>query len=196
MSTLSKDAIIKWRARVGEEEANKITQTAAKRGTKVHSLCEKYIFPHLLNQDVEIPETTEETERAIKSFEKIKRVIDNRITTVHNTEFSLYSDQLRTAGTCDLFCLFDGKPSIVDFKTSLKYKKEEWIKGYLLQATTYALMIYERKKIVVPQIVIIVASDPVDNAQVFVKKTKHFLHETIETFETYHAASALSLPST
>ena len=32
--------IAKWRERVGEEEANRISRVAATRGTKIHKLCE------------------------------------------------------------------------------------------------------------------------------------------------------------
>ena len=45
---LKKDIIQAWRKKVGDEEANKISSTAARRGTRIHTLCEKY----LLNEEV------------------------------------------------------------------------------------------------------------------------------------------------
>src|SRR6056300_757708 len=43
LSILSKDSIMAWRKRVGEEEANKISRQASTRGTAVHKLAEDYI---------------------------------------------------------------------------------------------------------------------------------------------------------
>ena len=37
-----------WRARIGEEEANKITTQATRRGTKVHKVVENYILNQFL----------------------------------------------------------------------------------------------------------------------------------------------------
>jgi len=42
-SIYAKEGIKKWRKRVGEEEATKITTQAAVRGTAVHKMCEDYI---------------------------------------------------------------------------------------------------------------------------------------------------------
>lgn len=191
LSSLSKDSIQKWRNRVGEEEANKISTTAAKRGTKVHTLCENYIFPHLKNENFDADMFDHEDINVKSAFKKIKFVLDKNVSTVHNLEFPLYSNNLKTAGTCDLFCKYNDIPTIVDFKTSLKAKKEEWIKSYFYQATAYALMVYELKGIVIPQIAIIIAADPLDRAQVFLKKTKHYLHETLDIFGKFHEASNL-----
>ncbi len=43
LSILSEKGIAEWRARVGEEEANRISGVASKRGTKVHEIFEKYV---------------------------------------------------------------------------------------------------------------------------------------------------------
>jgi hypothetical protein len=43
LSILNKAAIMAWRKRVGNEEANRISSQAATRGTKVHDMIEKYI---------------------------------------------------------------------------------------------------------------------------------------------------------
>ena len=43
LSILSRDSIAKWRARVGEKEANRISYRASTRGTSVHEICEKYV---------------------------------------------------------------------------------------------------------------------------------------------------------
>ena len=43
LSILSRESIAKWRARVGHEEANRISHRASSRGTRVHEIVEKYI---------------------------------------------------------------------------------------------------------------------------------------------------------
>ena len=75
---------------------------------------------------------------------------------------------MKAAGTADCIADWNGIPSIIDFKTSRKEKKEEWIENYFLQATTYALMFEERIGICIPQIVILIAVDD-QEPQVFIK---------------------------
>ena len=39
----TKQGILAWRRRVGEEEANRISRESAGRGTKIHTICENYL---------------------------------------------------------------------------------------------------------------------------------------------------------
>ena len=170
LSMLSKDSIIKWRQRVGEEEANKISTRAATRGTAVHKLAEDYIdnVPDW-NKDV-MPHN-------IASFNDLKGIIDERLNNVWFQEEFLYSDRLKCAGQVDCIAEFDGELSIVDFKTSRKPKKEEWITSYFIQASFYAAAFYERTGIPIKQGVILITVDG-SEPQVFKIKTfdylKHF----------------------
>ena len=43
LGVLNKEGILAWRQRVGEAEANRISQQAATRGTAVHKLAEDYL---------------------------------------------------------------------------------------------------------------------------------------------------------
>ena len=43
LKILSEEKIQAWRARVGEEEANRVSRIASTRGTTVHNMIEKYI---------------------------------------------------------------------------------------------------------------------------------------------------------
>ena len=102
---------------MGEEEANKISARASRRGTKFHSLMESYIGNEkgFLNDDV-MPD-------AKLAFNIMKPTVD-RIDNVHYLETMLYSETLGLAGQVDCIAEFDGVPSVIDFKTSLKPKKE------------------------------------------------------------------------
>jgi len=152
LGVLNKEGIIAWRKRVGEEEANKISQQASVRGTAVHKLAEDY-----LNNDPDWKEGAMPTN--LFSFEDIKKIMDKRLNNIWMQEVFLYSDRLKTAGQVDCIAEFDGQLSIIDFKTSRKPKKVEWITSYFIQASFYAAAFYERTGIPIKQGVILITVD-------------------------------------
>jgi len=83
-----------------------------------------------------------------------------------------------------LICLYDGKPTILDYKTANKAKQEKWINNYFIQSTAYSIMVKERYDIDIEQIVIMIAVDH-DQPQVFVKDPNDFISETTRIFDTY-----------
>jgi genome maintenance exonuclease 1 len=147
----NKAAIIEWRNRVGETEANRISSTAAKRGTRVHTLCESY----LNNESVEPNMFDAETFKAIKPY------LDN-IQDIHCLETALYSDHLEVAGTVDCIAKYNGKMSVIDFKTSKRRKSRDDIHNYFMQCSAYAVAFEERTGVPVGKIVIIMAVDDDD----------------------------------
>ena len=171
-----KTALYKWRAKVGDQEANRISTQAANRGTAIHSICEHY----LLNNEGMPPDTMPTN---VFTFKQIKPEIDNHIDTIYGIEARLYSYLLKAAGTSDCIADWDGIPSIIDFKTSRKPKKEEWIENYFLQATTYAMMCEERTGLAVPQIVILIAVDGEPVPQVFIKQAADYVERVKKVFQ-------------
>lgn len=176
LGKLSKKGIMEWRKAVGEEKANKISSQAARRGTNLHQICEDYIG----NKDDYLKN---KLPNVVSMFKDIQPLIDQHITAVHGIEIPLYSHRLQTAGRCDLFCSFDNVPTILDFKTSSKLKKKEWITSYFMQATCYAMMVYERKGIKVPQLAIMIAVEN-EEPQLFVEQTETYLSETYKFFQS------------
>jgi len=174
LSDLSKEHIVKWRARVGEQAAQQITTQAATRGTKLHSLLERYVNNEPSYLEKALPAT-------IDLFTTVKPYVDERVEKIYGQEFALYSKYLKTAGRCDLFCSFDGIKTVLDFKTASKRKKEEWIENYFIQCTTYALMIQERYNIHVPQIAVLIAVEN-DQPQLFVKRAADYYDRVKEIF--------------
>ena len=144
LSVLSKDGIQEWQNRVGLEEAERIREHAANRGTDLHQILEDYIN----NKPVTFPTT-----KLKIMFNRMKRPLRN-VSDVIAQEVPLYSDALKIAGRCDLIAAYKGINSIIDFKGSGKAKKEEWIQSYFQQATGYSLMFEERTGICIEQIVI------------------------------------------
>lgn len=114
-----KKSIMEWRRRVGEEEANKISKRASTRGNKTHKLAELY----LSNQDIS---KYKDDPMSMGLFYLIKPHLDS-INNIHALEAPLYSRMLKIAGRVDCIAEYKGELAIIDFKTSTKLKKEEWI---------------------------------------------------------------------
>jgi len=171
---LDKTALLEWKKKVGEEEAQKISVQAARRGTAVHSLCEKYVLNSKNYLEGAVPSS-------IDSFNSIKKILDKHVDNILGVEIPLYSRVLKTAGRCDLIAEYDGVPSVIDFKTSRKLKKEEWIESYFLQTTVYSMMFESMYKIKVPQIAILIAVDH-EPPQVFVKDRGQYVNRVLDIF--------------
>ena len=178
LSILSRDSIAKWRKRVGEAEANKISYRASTRGTSVHEIIEKYI-----NNDENFKDGY--TPDIISSFLDLKPILDGRIGKVFAQEAPLYSTHLGVAGRVDCVAEFDGKLSIIDFKTSRKPKQIEWIKNYFMQESAYAIMWEERTGQPIVQLVTIISVDDHD-PQVFIEHRDNWVRPLRETIAQYN----------
>jgi len=150
-SFYNRQVFIDWRKKVGEEEANKITTVATRRGTDFHEVCEKY----LLNEDVRSMDILPTTKAL---FLSAKPSIDN-INNIHALEKPLYSEYFGIAGRVDCIAEYNGELAIIDFKTSKKIKPEKWIQQYFVQETAYACMYYEMTGIAVKKLVTIMAAE-------------------------------------
>jgi genome maintenance exonuclease 1 len=181
-----KDKILEWRKRVGEEEANRISTKASNRGTKVHKICENYLNneeDYARTNPAHIHKTMPDT---IAMFKSLQPLLDEHVNNIHALEIPLYSHHLKVAGRVDCIAEYDGKLSIIDFKTSGKLKEESWIKGYFMQCSAYAVMYEERTGIPVSQIVIMIAVDS-EYPQVFIKKRNDYIKDFISYREAYDA---------
>ena len=155
---LKKQAIIEWRKSVGEQAANEISSKAANRGTRIHGLCEKY----LSNNEVD-PSMFDKY-----MWESIKSEL-NSIDNIYALEQQLYSDHLEVAGTVDCIAEYNGKLSVIDFKTSRRQKQRDNIHDYFMQCSAYAVAFEERTGIPVSQLVIIMAVED-ENPLIFIEK--------------------------
>ena len=173
----------KWRSRIGETEANRITARATQRGTAFHALSEEY-FKGELNIDKYL----ENNPLSVRMFQSAKSTL-NRIDNIHCLETFLYSHYLGLAGRVDCIAEFDGELAVIDFKTSTKEKKENWIEHYFVQETAYAAMFLERSGLEVKKIVTLIATED-STIQVFEKYNLdddlQLLKSYIKEFVTYH----------
>jgi hypothetical protein len=172
---LGKAAIIAWRKRVGEAEANRISTAAANRGTRIHTLCESF----LKNESVEPDMFDHHTWNSI-----LPEL--SKINNVHALETPLYSDHLEVAGTVDCIAEYDSKLSVIDFKTSKRVKSRDDIHNYFMQCAAYAVAFEERTKIPVGHLVIIMAVDD-HEPLIFKEKRDTWINKFIEVREQYRS---------
>ena len=129
----SKDGLIQWRNRIGEEEAEKIIKQSTDIGTAVHEAIENY----LNGKSWDNFEDTHDQLLAQKISAKFIKDGLKGITDIWGLEVGLLLDSLY-AGTADCVGKFEGIPTLIDFKTAKKIKKREWIEDYFLQGCAYA----------------------------------------------------------
>jgi hypothetical protein len=175
-----KQYLIEWRERLGEEAAALETKRCADRGTNVHLLCE-----YFLNNDP-LPDVPESD---MKMFNKMKHLLKRTISVVLAQECALYSDTLKVAGRCDGIAYYNGKLSIIDFKTSNGAKLEDNITDYFMQATFYALAVLEMTGIEIEQIVIIIAVERQLESQVFIKQIKPYIVPLMNKIKKFYLNS-------
>jgi hypothetical protein len=184
LSILSRDSIEAWKKKVGVEEANKISHRAATRGTAVHEIIEKYLDNKEDYRDGYTPDI-------IESFIALKPVLDGKIGRIYAQEAPLYSNHLGVAGRVDCVAEFDGKLSIIDFKTSRKTKRKNYIQNYFMQEAAYAIMWEERTRMPIVQLVTIIAVDQ-SEPQVFIEHRDNWVRPLRDTIEKYNEENTSS----
>jgi len=172
-----KKSIYEWRQRVGEEEANKISKRATSRGNKTHKLIEEYLSNRELSK-------YKDDVLSMGMFYQVRPIL-NEINNIHALEAPLYSKLLRIAGRVDCIAEYKNELAIIDFKTSTKPKKEEWIHDYFAQETAYAIMFQELTGLKVRKLVTIIACESGEPQvfEIYDKKTyARKLKEYIDAF--------------
>ena len=168
LSIRNKKGLHEWRKRVGNDVANYVARTAASRGTKVHHMCEDY-----LNNNFD-EEKHKKNFLPYVLFNQLRESVLLKVNNVHAQEAGLYSDKYKVAGRVDCIAEYDGKLSIIDFKTSSKERSDEWNESYYIQASAYAEMFEERTGIAINQIAILVVTED-GVVQEFVKNKTDYL---------------------
>ena len=173
------ESIQAWKDKVGEEEAGKISRRALARGNKIHSLAEKY----LLNEG----DLSDDFSKA--DFGVMIPYLD-KINNIHCLETQLYSDHLKTAGTVDCIGEYDGKLTVIDFKTSAKLKKREWVKDYFMQCSAYAVMYEERTGTPIERLLLIINVED-EGIQLMDGKRDDYIDDFLDLRETFRKLKEL-----
>jgi hypothetical protein len=166
-----KAGLRRWKAKVGQEEAKRISEEARWRGEAFHKAVEHYF------------DTGWASHMEPKLIEMLPEL--DKINNIHYMETCLYSRGLYLAGRCDLIAEYDGVLSVIDFKTSRKLKEEKWIQHYFEQGTAYAIMYEELVGVPINQVVIMISSDAIAVPQVFVKDKKDYMDSLMRKIDDY-----------
>ena len=181
LSIRDKKGLHEWRKKVGEEVANYIARTSANRGTAVHNMVEDYL------NNVEQQELKEKHKKnllAWSMFNEFKPILNN-INNIHVQEAQMFSEKYTVAGRVDCIGEYEGKLSVIDFKTSTSEKKEEWISNYFIQGAAYAEMYEEQTGTPIDQVVILVVTSD-GTTQVFKKDKTEYLPQLKEAVENFY----------
>jgi len=158
-----------WRKKVGEDVANYVMREARNNGTRLHSLCEDYLY----NKDLKFKDILSKG-----LFENIKPSLEV-INQVRGLEVQMCSPRMGVAGTADCIAEYNGELAVIDFKTTSKKKPEDWILNYFIQSTIYAMMWEENTGEEIPWIIIIFTGKDMSN-DVYIKKTADYKEQAME----------------
>ncbi len=173
----NKAEIEKWKQSIGEEEAHKVLVAAGTRGTAIHLACENL----LLNKD-----WSDISMFYKQDFIAMKKHLESHVDNVFALEHQMYSDALGLAGTVDCIAEYDGEMCIIDFKTSSRLKYRNEINTYFLQCAAYGIMVYERYKIKISNIVILMVVEGQPNVEVFVEPLIKWGKELLKLKKEYN----------
>jgi len=123
--------LAKWKLKVGDVEAERIKNTAALRGTAMHTYLEHYV------KGGNVLDLTDLGREAKSMGEIIIKKGLPDMDEVWGVETTLFYPGLY-AGQTDMCGVYQGRESIIDFKQSNKPKRAEWIGDYKLQLAAYA----------------------------------------------------------
>ena len=164
-----------WREKIGEDVANWEMGRAARRGKATHLLVEEYLKGKTPSERGVLP---------LGLFKLLRPYID-QIDNIHLLETIMYSPKLTIAGQVDCVAEYNGKLSVIDFKTANKERQESWIDNYFLQTTAYAQMYEETFGKSIDQIVILLASED-GSVQNFVKEKKDYMTPLMKSIDEFY----------
>ena len=172
--------LLKWKERVGEEEAARVSKVATDRGTLVHEYAER----HFNGEDI-WDELYKEAVDVIQMSRDLVRATEKGVEEIWGQEQVLWSNKYKYAGRTDMVGIWRGKPTIIDFKTSTKERKDEYNESYYIQGSAYAEMFGERTGVEISQVVILVVTED-GTVQEFVKEKHDYLNSLVETIAEWN----------
>ena len=131
-ATKNQQFLKEWKAKVGEQEAERIKNLSSRRGTSMHKFLEHYVL------GTGYDDLTELGQKAKAMADKVIEVGLAPVEEYYGSEVTLYYPGLY-AGSTDLVCIHNGKDTVVDFKQSNTPKRADWIEDYFMQIAAYAM---------------------------------------------------------
>ena len=206
-----KSGIEKWKKRVGEKKANEISKNSADRGTFMHELNERYQYL-LVNEkdhngilkktfedvlaDPEMSKISPQNKENGKNLfvKMLNAGLFNQVEKLELQEEAVWSGRGGGyAGRLDKAARINGKLKIIDYKSSKKPKKEEWIENYKMQGAAYSVAYYDRYGEMPDGFEIWIANDLFDEPQIFkgnqqdIRNYFEKFHDLVKQYHTkYH----------
>ena len=175
LSMRKSEGLTKWRKSIGEDVANWEMRRCANRGKSLHTLVEQYMN----NETPSIRDVL-----PLGLFKLMKPYLD-QINNIRLVEEIMYSKNLTLAGQVDCVAEYNGKLSVIDFKTANKERIEEWVENYFLQCTAYSIMYNETFNEPIEQIVVLMAAED-GSMKAFVKEPKDYEEELQKAIQTFY----------
>ncbi len=178
LGAIPKPGLDAWRKSVGEEAAKWEMNRAARRGSATHTLVEQYLKGETPSIRDVLP---------LGMFRLLKPYLD-QVDNIHCLEQIMYSKKLTIAGQVDCIAEYNGKLSVIDFKTANKERVDSWNENYYIQCTAYAHMYEELFGTPIDQIVILQAGED-GSAKSFIKNKADYeekLGKAIKDFYKYY----------
>jgi hypothetical protein len=175
LSMRKTEGLKKWRKSIGEDVANWEMRRCANRGKSLHTLVEQY----MKNETPSIRDVL-----PLGLFKLMKPYLD-QINNIRLVEEIMYSKNLTLAGQVDCVAEYNGKLSVIDFKTANKERIEEWVENYFLQCTAYSIMYNETFNEPIEQIVVLMAAED-GSMKAFVKEPKDYEEELQKAIQTFY----------
>ena len=180
-ATKNTEFLKKWKAKVGEQEAERIKNVSSSRGTAMHKFLEHHIT------GVGYDDLTALGQEAKAMANKVIEIGLAPVEEYFGSEVTLYYPGLY-AGSTDLVCLHNGVETVVDFKQANRPKKKEWIEDYYLQIAAYAMAhdyVYGSE---IKQGVIMVCTPDLYYQEFKVEgpELRRFKHRFLKRLDSYH----------
>ena len=180
-ATKNQQFLKNWKARVGEQEAERIKNLSSRRGTAMHKFLENHIQG--IGYDDLTPIGCEAKPMAEKIIEKGFESVEE----YYGSEVMLHYPGL-FAGSTDLICLHDGLETIVDFEQSNRPKKKEWIEDYYIQVAAYAMAHDEVYRSTIRQAVIMICTPDLYYQEFKIQDIdlRSYKHKWLKRLDMYH----------
>lgn len=174
LSSIPNPGLERWKKSVGYAAAKEIGRKAADRGTRLHYVVNEYLTNN-------VPDLSG---KSIPLFNQVRHCLD-KISNIHVLETSLCSAKLRIAGTVDCIAEYRNILSVIDFKTSTKPKKKEYVDSYFMQAAAYSIMYEELTGRPINNLVLLIAVENTVIPHVFIEPIDKYIDKLIGALRYY-----------
>lgn len=174
------DILAAWRRSIGNKHANAISKIATDDGEMLHYYCELCMLQRYKEAQQYYKDC--QSKRAKFFMKKITPALA-KYKTIYASEEFMFSPTYGIAGTTDAVIYHDGKPMILDFKTSKSVKNPDNIDDYKIQVSAYAYMWQHITGQVVDDGIILIVN-PINVQEIIVdlKPYKKMFVETVNAF--------------